>query len=462
MSERKSIFLVPLGCPKNQIDGELMLGRAVAAGHRIVSDPDRADVLVVNTCAFIGQAREESIDTILALAQTKAARDGRRLVVTGCMAQRYADELAAALPEIDALVGTGALDRINEAFDAPRGDAPATFMGGKHYLPAAWMDRVVTDGDGSAYVKVSEGCDHDCSFCVIPSIRGRHESRPIEDVAREAEGLAARGIAEINLVAQDLSAYGCDRGEREGLAALLYRLGRVPGLERVRCFYLYPNTLSDAALDAIEAVDNVCAYVDMPLQHADPGVLRAMRRARGADQLRRILDRVRTRVRDPYVRTTFITGFPGETDQSFANLCDFVCDVRFDRIGVFAYSREDGSAAALLADQVPAAEAELRRDHLLALQEPISERLLAARIGASERVLVCGQDESGAWFGRTRFQAPEIDGVTLLGAPGGGGCGDLSGWRGRIVDATLTGSDTHDLFAECTLGAAAARNHPCG
>ena len=453
MKAGKKIFLAPLGCPKNQIDGELMLGRAVAAGHEIVTDADDADVLVVNTCAFIEQAREESIDTILALAERKAEREGRRLVVTGCLAERYGAELAGEMPEIDALVGTGALDRINDAIagSAP-GPAPM-YRGEKHYLPAASMERIVTDGDGSAYVKVSEGCDHECSFCVIPAIRGKHESRPIEDVAREVEGLATRGIVEVNLIDQDLSAYGGDLGEREGLAALLYRLGRVDGLERARCFYLYPNTLTDAALDAIEAVDNVCAYIDMPLQHADAGVLRAMRRARGADQLRRIIDRIRDRVSDPYLRTTFITGFPGETDEAFENLCRFVSEVRFDRVGVFTYSPEEGSTALDLPDPVPGDVAERRRDELMVLQESISESRLADRIGSTERVLVCGRDETGTWYGRTAFQAPEIDGVTFLGCLGG----DFSGCTGRVVEATISGSDAYDLFGECTpaaLGAA--------
>ncbi len=444
MSESgKKVFLAPLGCPKNQIDGELMLGRAAAAGHTIVSDPDEADVLIVNTCGFIEQAREESIDTILELARIKAEREGRRLVVTGCMAERYGSELSDELPEIDALVGTGAIDRINDAIDAPEGEV-GHFRGGKHYLPAASMDRIVTEGDGSAYVKVSEGCDHECAFCVIPQIRGRHESRPLEDIAEEVEGLVGRGVIEANLIAQDLSAYGRDLGEREGLAALLYRLGRIDGLERIRCFYLYPNTLTDAALDALAAVANVCRYIDMPLQHADAGVLRAMRRARGADQLRRIIDRIRTRMPNAYLRTTFITGFPGETDEAFANLVQFVQDVRFDRIGVFTYSDEEGSAAAELAGRVDPEVAERRRDELMAVQEAIAEDRLASRVGTSERVLICGRDESGAWFGRTTFQAPEIDGVTLLGGPEL----DLGGLVGRTVDAIITGSDAGDLFAE--------------
>jgi len=437
----KKIYLVPLGCPKNQVDGELMLGRAKAEGHVIVDDPAQADVLVVNTCGFIDAAREESVDRILELAGVKARRSDCRLVVTGCMAERYSDELAAELPEIDAFVGTGAIDRFTEAIVDPIAEGPRVFKGEKHYLPSATMERLLGSADGSAYVKVSEGCDHECSFCIIPSIRGRHESRAIEDVVAEADRLAASGIVEINLVAQDLSAYGKDLGIREGLAALLHRLGRIAGLERVRCFYLYPNTLTDAALDAIREVENVCPYIDMPLQHADPEILRQMRRGRDTDQLRRTIDRIRTRVPDAALRTSFIVGFPGESEAAFENLCRFVEETRFDRVGVFTYSVEEGSAAALLPGRVPAALAERRRDQLMALQEPISEVLLEKQIGTRQRVLVCARDDDGNWYGRTPTQAPEVDGVTYLS-------GSLETWKGRCIDALITGSDAHDLFAD--------------
>jgi ribosomal protein S12 methylthiotransferase len=434
----KRIFLAPLGCAKNQVDGELMLGRALAEGHTLVDDAGEADVLVVNTCAFIEQAREESIDTILGLARIKEGADGRRLVVTGCMAERYGGELHAEMPEIDALVGTGALDRFTEALDARGG---ALFKGSKHYLPSASMQRLIAGNDGSAYLKVSEGCDHECSFCVIPSFRGRHESRTPDDVVAEAETLAASGIVELNLIAQDLSAYGRDLDLTEGLAALLSRLGRVPHLERVRCFYLYPNTLTDAALDAIATVDNVCAYVDLPLQHADPDVLRRMRRARDTDQLRRIVDRARERIENAVLRTAFIVGFPGETEDAFDRLCRFVEEMRFDHVAVFGYSREEGSAAAELDGVVPPAVIERRRDTLLALQETIAEERLAERVGRVERVLVCGLGDDGCWYGRTDGQAPEIDGVTFVD-------GDLAAWRGRLISARVTACDAYDLYAE--------------
>ena len=435
----KRIFLARLGCAKNQVDGELMLGRARAEGHEIVDDPETADVVVVNTCAFIEAAREESIETILELARVKAAREGRHLIVTGCMAERYGEELTGAIPEIDAMVGTGALDQFPRALEAQGG---AIFRAGAHYLPAAWMDRIVTETDGSAYLKVSEGCDHECSFCVIPSFRGRHESRTIEDIAAEAERLVSGGIVELNLIAQDLSAFGRDLGLKEGLAELLWRLGRIAGLGRVRCFYLYPATLSDAALDAIRDVDNVVPYIDIPLQHFDSGILRRMRRHNDTSQVQRILDRIRERVPGAAIRSSFIVGFPGETDAAFERLCAFVEQLRFYRIAVFAYSAEQGSAAFSLPHPVNAATAVERRDRLLALQEPISASYSSAQVGTRQRVLVCGPDgEDGHWYGRTDVQAPDIDGVTFLG----GGCEHL---RGRLIDAEITGSDGIDLFAD--------------
>ncbi len=448
----KKIFMAPLGCAKNQIDGELMLGSALADGHTLVDDPSDADVLVVNTCAFIQEAREESIDTILELARVKAEREGRRLVVTGCMAERFGEELRTEIPEIDSMVGTGGLASFTKAMDVRGGEI---FRGAKHYLPSALMERVVSETDGSAYIKVSEGCDHECSFCVIPDIRGKHESRSIDDIAAEAERLVAAGVVEVNLVAQDMSAYGKDIGLNDGLAQMLYRLGRVNGLERVRCYYLYPNTLTDSALEAINDVENVAAYIDLPLQHADGGVLQKMRRAKDADQLRRILDRVRERVADPVIRTSFIVGFPGETEAAFDGLCRFVEDVRFDRLAVFRYSREDGSPAAALPDQVAPELAEDRRDILLDIQEPIAADRLSRFVGRNERLLICGRDDESGWYGRTAGQGPDIDGFTYLGS-------EPTGLRvGTMADVVVTGADAYDLFAEvsgASPSAAGARN----
>jgi ribosomal protein S12 methylthiotransferase len=303
------------------------------------------------------------------------------------------------------------------------------------------MERAVTETDGSAYLKVSEGCDHECSFCVIPSFRGKHESRSIDDVAAEAERLVSRGIRELNLIAQDLSAYGRDLGLKDGLAQLLWRLGRVNDLERVRCFYLYPSTLTDSALDAMRDVGNVVPYVDIPLQHADSEVLRRMRRAKDTGQIRRVIERVRERIPGAAIRSAFIVGFPGETEEAFRNLCDFVEESRFHNIGVFAYSPEEGSGAEGLDGEVDPEVAADRRDELMALQEPITAELVAAQVGSRQRVLVCGQDEDGTWYGRTGIQAPEIDGVVLLE-------GDLSAKRATVVDVEITGAEGMDLFGQ--------------
>ncbi|HEY2773754.1 MAG TPA: 30S ribosomal protein S12 methylthiotransferase RimO [Candidatus Binatia bacterium] len=447
METGKKIYIARLGCPKNQVDGELMLGSALAQGHSVVDSPDDADVLVVNTCAFIAAAREESVDTILELARVKAAREGRRLVVTGCMAERYGSELVHEIPEIDAMVGTGALDSFTTALHS---DGGRLFRAASHhYLPSALMERAVTETDGSAYLKVSEGCDHECSFCVIPSFRGRHESRPLEDIGAEAERLARQGIVELNLIAQDLSAYGRDLGLKDGLAKLLWRLGRVGGLERVRCFYLYPSTLGDSALDAMREVENVAAYVDIPLQHADGEVLRRMRRAKDTGQIRRVIERIRERVPGAALRSSFIVGFPGETDAAFRALCDFVEESRFHNIGVFAYSPEEGSGAAGLDGEVDETVAADRRDELMALQEPITASLLDAQVGSCQRVLVCGRDEDGAWYGRTEFQAPEIDGLTFLGGLDGlGGELEIAPLKGKIVETEITGAQGIDLFGQ--------------
>jgi ribosomal protein S12 methylthiotransferase len=447
----KRIYFAPLGCAKNQVDGEIMLGRAIAEGHVVVDRPEGADVLVVNTCAFIEDARKESVAKILELAEIRTRGDSQRLVVTGCMAQRYGEELGREIPEIDALVGTGALDRFTEALDARGG---RLFTAGPHFLPSARMQRAVADSDGSAYLKVSEGCDHDCAFCVIPDIRGRHASRPIEDVVAEAHALVAAGVLELNLVAQDLSAFGRDLGLRDGLASLLRALGDVRGLERVRCLYLYPNTLADSALRAMKEVGNVCAYVDMPLQHADTGILASMRRGGTTDSLRRLLDRIRERLDDPVMRSTFIVGYPGETEGAFETLAAFVEEAGFDRIAVFKYSPEEGSAAAALPGRIPDLVAEYRRDALLSLQEDVAATRLARFVGRTERVLICGQDEGGTWFGRTAGQAPEIDGQTFLGE---GGSGRAPVFRpGTLIDVEITAADAYDLYAAPLQAAAPA------
>src|SRR5690349_20365576 len=317
-----------------------MLGVLARRGHELVCDPEAADVLVVNTCSFIQPAKEESIDAILDMTRVKAARAGRRLIVTGCLAQRYADELKTALPEVDVFVGTGDLLHIADAVEAPAADGPVVYRGAQHVLPRRELaQRVRVGAWWTAYLKVSEGCDHACSFCIIPKIRGRHESRPMDDVLEEAARLAADGAVELNLIAQDLTAYGRDRRDGSSLARLLRALAvRVPAVRWLRVLYAYPSSVTDELLEVIATEPAVCKYLDMPLQHVSDRMLRAMRRERSGAAIRALLARIRAAVPGIALRTAFIVGFPGETEDDVRALCDFVEETEFERVGVFEHS----------------------------------------------------------------------------------------------------------------------------
>ena len=420
MAPRK-VHLSSLGCPKNQVDAEVMLGRLVAQGYEVTLDPSEADVLVVNTCSFIQPAKEESIETILEMARFKGSGEGKRLLVAGCLAERYGKELPEELPEVDAFVGTGDFLRIAgvlEELDRPRGAGPIAYVGAQHVLPDAKVPRILTEPSYSAYVKVSEGCNHRCAFCIIPKIRGPHESRPVDDVVAEVDGLAAQGVREVNLIAQDLTAYGRDLGERTTLAALLRRVAAVDGVDWIRLLYCYPNYVSGELLDTIAEEPKVCRYIDMPLQHASDRMLRAMRRERSGDALRRLIERVRGRLSDVTLRTSFIVGFPGETEGDFDELCRFVREIEFDRVGVFRYSCEEGTEAGEMADQIDEEVKEDRWHRLMRLQREISLRKNQRWVDRVVPLLGCGEDESGRRYGRTAAQAPEIDGVVHFhGAP---------------------------------------------
>ncbi|HEX6131784.1 MAG TPA: 30S ribosomal protein S12 methylthiotransferase RimO, partial [Actinomycetota bacterium] len=396
--------------------------------------PEDADVLMVNTCAFIGPAKEESIDAILDAARAKAAGGPRRLVVTGCLAQRYADALVDELPEVDAFVGTGDLERIAEAVE---GETRAVYRGAQHVLPRhALAPRVRTGAWWTAYLKVSEGCDHDCSFCIIPKIRGRHESRPLGDVVSEAAALAAEGTVELNLVAQDLTAYGRDLRDGTSLAVLLEALAiRVPAIRWIRLLYAYPTSVTDELLRVMADERAVCRYLDMPLQHASEPVLARMRRPKGADAIRRLLARIREAVPGIALRSSFIVGFPGETDDDLRALLDFLDAAELDHVGVFRYSQEEDTVAGGLPDQVDPGLIDERWERVMAHQAAISARLAAARVGRTVEVLVEASD-GDALVGRTSQQAPEIDGIITL--RGAAAPGDLV--RARVVRA-----GTYDL-----------------
>ena len=435
----KKIHLSSLGCPKNQVDAEVMLGTLVRDGYEVTLDPAEADVLIVNTCSFIEPAKEESIETILEMAQLKSEAGGRKLVVTGCLAERYGRELQKEMPEVDAFVGTGDFLRLTEVLHDIRARAsgrPLTYVGAQHVLPDARVRRILTGEFFSAYLKVSEGCNHRCSFCIIPRIRGRHESRAVDDVLREAEELACRGVRELNLIAQDLTAYGRDLPLHSSLSELLRELDRIQGIDWIRLLYCYPNYVTDELLDVIATRPKICRYIDIPLQHGSDRILRAMRRERSADSLRRLVARVRARVPGVAIRTSFIVGFPGETDEDFETLCGFVSELEFDRLGVFRYSQEEDTEAGARHDQVSEPVKAERWNRLMSIQRGISRRKNQSRIGVVLSVLVCETREDGRWIGRTAEQAPDIDGGVVLE-------GEFE--IGEMVAVRVTGAEDYDL-----------------
>src|SRR5687767_10613997 len=358
------IGMVSLGCPKNLVDSEVMLGLAQRQGHELTGDAADADVLIVNTCAFIDKAKQESIDTILEMAEHKKTGACRKLIVTGCMAERYRDELRDQIPEIDAVLGTGEVPDIVGAIGSRNEDPPyaaqliplrranGEVAGSKvqsrkpkaqelpTYIYDAETPRLLATPRHYAYVKIGEGCDYKCAFCIIPTLRGKYRSRPHDSIVREAEGLAARGVKELLLISQDTSFYGIDRGERGGLARLLRALNRIDGLEWIRMLYLYPTTIGDDVLEAIAESSKVCSYIDLPLQHASDAVLKRMKRPGTRASYERLLRRIRRRLPGVTLRTTFIVGFPGETEHDVVELQGFVKDVGFDHVGVFTYSHE--------------------------------------------------------------------------------------------------------------------------
>ncbi len=454
----RRVHLVTLGCPKNQVDSEVMLGVLTGRGHEIVLDPAAADTLVVNTCSFIQAAKEESIDAILALARAKASAPGSRLVVTGCLAQRYADDLRDALPEIDVFLGTGDLLRIAEAVEAPPAPGPVVYRGAQHVLPERELrSRVRAGAWWTAYVKVSEGCDHTCSFCIIPKIRGRHESRTLDDVLAEASGLAADGVLELNLIAQDLTAYGRDHRDGTSLAMLLRALAtRVPAVRWIRLLYAYPSSVTDELLEVMAGEPAVCRYLDMPLQHISDRMLRAMRRERSGAAVRALLARIRAAVPGIALRSSFIVGFPGETEADLDELCAFLEETELDNVGIFTYSREEGTTAAELAGHVPERMKTERRRRVMAVQARVAARRAAACIGRPVEVLVERAEPRGRIVGRTPLQAPAIDGVVTLTVPPGAARPS----PGDLVAACVTGAEGYDLRAEIMRSATFDRPRP--
>ncbi|HEV8210054.1 MAG TPA: 30S ribosomal protein S12 methylthiotransferase RimO [Vicinamibacterales bacterium] len=450
------VGLVSLGCPKNLVDSEVMLGLAQQGGHELTQDAGEADVLIVNTCAFIDSAKQESIDTILEMARHKTDGSCKRLIVTGCMAERYREELKREIPEIDAVLGTGQVPEIVGAITG--GATPMTFYGKGQLAPSTQrpapgsLPTYIYDADTPrlmatprhyAYVKIAEGCDYKCAFCIIPTLRGEYRSRPGDSIVREARALAARGVKELLLISQDTTFYGIDRRERGALGRMLRELNTVDGLEWIRLLYLYPTTIDDETLAAMAECDKVCNYIDLPLQHASNAVLKRMKRPGTRQSYDTLLTRIRTRVPGVSFRTTFIVGFPGETEADAAELCGFIGDHAFDHVGVFTYSHEEGTSAYQLDDDVPARAKSARRSRVMGLQKKLVHKRQRARIGERARVMIDGPSPDHELVVKARLstQAPDIDASVFLTD-----CDPSSYAPGDFAEVEIVGSREYDLI----------------
>ncbi|MGA8629547.1 MAG: 30S ribosomal protein S12 methylthiotransferase RimO [Terracidiphilus sp.] len=493
------VGFVSLGCPKNLVDSEVMMGLLDRAGARLTSHPEEAEILVVNTCSFIDTAKQESVDTILEMARHKTEGRARKLIVAGCLVERYRDEIQKNIPEVDAVVGTGELEAILDAAGiAPSlAAAPSPFniitstaadirsgresgagthksalqavtsrqegdhcerqgrfrrddwAGASHLLPTYLYDettpRMLSTPRASAYIKIAEGCDHPCSFCVIPNLRGKFRSRRFESVVAEAQQLVARGVQEITLIGQDTTCYGEDLGLKDGLATLLDSIARIDGLRWLRFLYAYPNRVTGRLLETIAKHDNICKYLDLPLQHASPDVLKRMKRGAGADIFLKTLEKVRAAVPGIALRTSFIVGFPGESLRDFELLEQFIGEARFDWLGVFNYSDEEGSGAFSLDAKIPRRTIESRRKRLMRLQQSISRRAKKNWVGREVAVLAEGESAETPllWEGRTEFHAPEIDGKVYIND-----FGSLENLEaGQFYRAQITEAHDYDLVA---------------
>lgn len=436
-----NIGMVSLGCAKNQTDSETMLGILAERGHRLVADPKAADVIVVNTCGFIESAKQESIDTLLEMAQYK---DGRCkiLIAAGCLAERYHDEILQELPEVDAVVGTGDYDKIAEVVEQALGGERPLLYGNMDRTPEEGLPRVLTTPAYTAYLKIADGCDNRCTYCAIPMIRGRFRSRRIEDIVAEARELAAAGVKELILIAQDTTRYGADLYGEYALDRLLEELCTVEGIYWIRVHYYYTEAVTERLIDVMAAHEQICNYVDMPIQHINDTILRRMARRTNRAEIEEKIRMIREKMPDVTIRTSLIVGFPGETEEQFEELYQFVKDVRFDRLGAFAYSQEEGTPAAAFEGQVAEDVKAARLEQLMALQQEISRARNQEKIGTELEVLVEGYDAGNyLYFGRSRGDSIGVDSTVYFAARDEVEIGSFV--RVRILDA-----DAYDLTGE--------------
>src|SRR5579872_2376465 len=475
----QKVGFVSLGCPKNLVDSEVMMGLLARAGAELASSTDEADVIVVNTCSFIESAQQESVNTILEMAGHKTSGRATKLVVAGCLVERFRDEIRKQIPEVDAVVGTGELHKIlaatgvatSETSAGANGNSPFVVLNGRpegdaraaqgrfsreqwdgaiadlpNYLYDDETPRILATPKSTAYIKIAEGCDHPCTFCIIPQLRGQFRSRRFESVTAEAERLAQAGVREITLIGQDTTCYGEDLNLKDGLALLLERLAKIEDLRWIRFLYAYPNKITGKLLETIASYEKICSYVDVPLQHASASVLKRMKRGGGSDVFLGSISKMRNTIPDLILRTSFIVGFPGETEKEFEELCGFVREAEIDWMGTFSYSDQDGAAAYGLDKKLPVREIEQRRKHLMGIQQKISKKKKKALVGQEFDLLLEGtSDETDLLMeGRTSMHAPEIDGKVFVNdVPDG-----REATAGEFYRCQITEAHDYDLVAK--------------
>lgn len=450
----KNVLFISLGCDKNLVDSEKMLGLLSESGYTIVEDEAEADAIVINTCCFIHDAKEESIETILEMASWKEKGRLQALVITGCLAQRYKDEIAAELPEVDAVIGTSGYTEIVPVLDKllkvsgteeaqTDGECPLVYCPSIDLLPPSLPDkRMVTTGAYTAYLKIAEGCNKRCTYCVIPYIRGRYRSFPVEDLLKEAERLVAGGARELILIAQETTVYGVDLYGRKMLPELLRKLCRLEDLDWIRILYCYPEEITDELIQVMKEEKKVCHYLDIPIQHSEDAILKRMGRRTNRAELTALIEKLRKEIPDIILRTTLITGFPGETEEDFAQMAAFVEEMQFDRLGVFTYSPEEGTKAAVMEDQIDEEVKEARRDHIMELQQDISAAAASAMVGREMSVLIEGYlYEEDIYVGRTYMDAPKVDGNVFVRS-------EEEMISGDIVPVRITGASEYDLMGD--------------
>lgn len=435
------IALESLGCSKNLMDAEIMTGILKEKGYEFVEEFAEADIIIVNTCGFIRDAKQESIDTIVELSQLKEFGKLKYLIVTGCLAQRYADELLEEIPEIDAIVGTGNFMNISEIIDRLESEKNVTEIGNIEFAFDETLPRYVSTPEHMAYLKIGEGCSNHCTYCIIPKLRGKYRSRKIEDIVEEAKSLASEGVKELVVIAQDTTRYGEDLYGEAKLAELLEELAGIEGIKWIRIMYSYPESITEKLIDVIAAHDNICSYFDMPIQHASNRVLKRMNRRTSKEDIRNKVDMIRSKIPDAVIRTTVIVGFPGETEEDLEELIEFMKEIKFDRLGAFAYSREEDTPADRMDGHMDEEIKEERRDRVMMVQQAISEEINQKREDKVFEILIEEEAEEGVYVGRTQGDAEEIDSVVYVNS-------DEELEIGSFVNVYITEAMEYDLIGD--------------